>query len=85
MSAIPDSTRVALVASSVNGAEWKMGQGFFKDFVKLPFPFIPSKLKTRIVATDGLLIVTPEYNNSIPGVLKNAFDWLSRPPEDNAS
>ena len=36
-------------------------------------------LKERIAAADGLLLVTPEYNNSIPGVLKNAIDWLSRP------
>lgn len=40
------------------------------------------QLKDRIAAADGLLIVTPEYNNSIPGVLKNAIDWLSRPPVD---
>jgi chromate reductase len=39
-------------------------------------------LKDRIAATDGLLIATPEYNNSIPGVLKNAIDWLSRPSKD---
>ncbi len=39
-------------------------------------------LKDAIVAADGLLLVTPEYNNSIPGVLKNAIDWLSRPPSD---
>jgi NAD(P)H-dependent FMN reductase len=39
-------------------------------------------LKERIAACDGLLLVTPEYNNSLPGVFKNAIDWLSRPPSD---
>ena len=39
-------------------------------------------LKDRIAAADGLLLVTPEYNNSIPGVFKNAIDWLSRPAAD---
>ena len=41
-------------------------------------------LKDRIVAHDGLLLVTPEYNNGIPGVLKNGIDWLSRPSTDIA-
>jgi chromate reductase, NAD(P)H dehydrogenase (quinone) len=41
-------------------------------------------LKDTIAAADGLLLVTPEYNNSMPGVLKNAIDWLSRPPRDIA-
>src|SRR5262245_44893247 len=39
-------------------------------------------LKDRIASADGLLLVTPEYNNSIPGVFKNAIDWLSRPSKD---
>lgn len=39
-------------------------------------------LKEAVVAADGLILVSPEYNNSIPGVLKNAVDWMSRPPDD---
>jgi chromate reductase len=39
-------------------------------------------LKDAIAAAEGLLLVTPEYNNSIPGVFKNAIDWLSRPSAD---
>lgn len=45
-------------------------------------PAAVEQLKDRIAASDGLLIATPEYNNSVPGVLKNAIDWLSRPPAD---
>ena len=41
-----------------------------------------TRLKDAIVAADGLLLVTPRHNNSIPGVTKNAIDWLSRPPSD---
>jgi NAD(P)H-dependent FMN reductase len=41
-------------------------------------------LKERVATAGGLLLVTPEYNNSIPGVLKNAIDWMSRPTEDIA-
>ena len=45
-------------------------------------PEAATRLKDAIASADGLLIVTPEYNNSIPGVAKNAIDWLSRPPAD---
>ena len=41
-------------------------------------------LKDQIANADGLLLVTPEYNNSIPGPFKNAIDWMSRPPADIA-
>jgi len=39
-------------------------------------------LKARVMASDGLLLATPEYNNGIPGVFKNAIDWLTRPASD---
>jgi chromate reductase len=42
------------------------------------------ELKRSIRAADGLLFVTPEYNYSVPGVLKNAIDWASRPYGDSA-
>src|SRR3954470_17698451 len=39
------------------------------------------RLKAAVAAAEALLIVTPEYNYSVPGVLQNAIDWASRPPE----
>ncbi|MFV8750551.1 NADPH-dependent FMN reductase [Nannocystaceae bacterium ST9] len=42
------------------------------------------RLKERLAAADGLLLATPEYNSGIPGVFKNAIDWLSRPARDIA-
>ena len=45
-------------------------------------PDVVREMKDRIANANGLLLVTPEYNNSIPGVFKNAIDWLSRPPAD---
>jgi chromate reductase, NAD(P)H dehydrogenase (quinone) len=46
-------------------------------------PVQVSQLKEAIIAADGVLLVTPEYNNSIPGVFKNTIDWLSRPAADS--
>ena len=43
-----------------------------------------AQLKARVRAADAILLVTPEYNYSIPGVLKNAIDWASRPYGDSA-
>lgn len=45
-------------------------------------PEAVTALKERISGADGLLLVTPEYNGSLPGVFKNAVDWLSRPAKD---
>jgi len=42
------------------------------------------ELKRRVRAADAILFVTPEHNFSIPAALKNAIDWVSRPPADNA-
>ncbi len=43
-----------------------------------------ARLKDLIAGANGLLLVSPEYNNSLPGVAKNAIDWLSRPSSDVA-
>ena len=43
-------------------------------------PAAVKALKDRILANDGVLLSTPEYNNGIPGVFKNAIDWMSRTP-----
>ena len=41
-----------------------------------------TELKKAVAESNGLILATPEYNNSIPGVFKNAVDWLSRPASD---
>lgn len=51
---------------------------FDEDFLE-PTPVSVQRLRDEVAAADGVLISTPEYNSSIPGQLKNALDWLSRP------
>lgn len=48
------------------------------------YPAEATQFKQAIVNSDAVLIATPEYNRSIPGVLKNAIDWASRPYGENA-
>jgi len=57
--------------------------GFSQDEERQP-PQKVVDLKNRIRAADAILFVTPEYNYGLPGVLKNAIDWASRPYGDSA-
>ena len=70
----PDST---LEVASIRGIPL-----YDADVEAQGFPATVVQLKEAVAAADGVLLVTPEYNNSIPGVFKNAIDWLSRPPAD---
>ena len=57
--------------------------GFNQDEEQNP-PEKVTELKKRVREADTILFVTPEYNYSVPGVLKNAIDWASRPYGDSA-
>ncbi len=60
--------------------EFPLYDGDLEEREGIPSPV--ADLKTKIINANALLLVTPEYNNSLPGVFKNAIDWLSRPPAD---
>ncbi|WP_199433500.1 NADPH-dependent FMN reductase [Qaidamihabitans albus] len=68
-----------------DGVEWTTWDGlgklppFDEDAERGPVPAAVADLRGAIEAADGLLIATPEYNGSVPGQLKNAIDWASRP------
>jgi chromate reductase, NAD(P)H dehydrogenase (quinone) len=70
----PDST---LEVASIRGIPL-----YDYDIEVQGMPATVTQLKDAIVAAAGVLLVTPEYNNGIPGVFKNAIDWLSRPSAD---
>jgi chromate reductase len=56
----------------------------FNQDLEADMPESVKELKTRVKAADAILFATPEYNYSVPGVLKNAIDWASRPYADNS-
>jgi chromate reductase len=56
----------------------------FNQDLENSMPEIVKKFKAKIRSADAILIATPEYNYSLPGVLKNAIDWASRPYGDNS-
>lgn len=69
---------VELVAATIHGiplydADVEQASGL---------PPAVAALKDMIAEADGLMLFTPEYNNGVPGVFKNAIDWLSRPASD---
>ena len=53
---------------------------FSEDVERAGIPPAVASLRDAVAASDAFLVATPEYNHGVPGVLKNAFDWLSRPP-----
>ncbi len=73
-----DIEGVALEIGSIRGIPLYDGDVEAAEGVPAPV----QALKERILACDGLLLASPEYNNGIPGVFKNAIDWLSRPGSD---
>jgi chromate reductase len=60
------------------------GIPLFNQDLETQIPKKVKEFKARIKTADAILIVTPEYNSSIPGVLKNAIDWASRPYGNNS-
>src|SRR5207248_7441893 len=71
-----------------SGVEFELYEGLkdippFNEDEEHNAPEAVHDLRERIGAADAVLFATPEYNHSIPGVLKNAVDWVSRPVETN--
>ncbi|MDB5162251.1 MAG: putative NADPH-dependent reductase [Candidatus Saccharibacteria bacterium] len=56
----------------------------FNQDLEADVPASVKKLKADIDSVDGVLLITPEYNRGMPGVIKNAIDWASRPYGDNS-
>ena len=85
------SYNAALLRAAVELAPPGLGVTVFSQLGELPFynadldigdgPEPVAALRRALRETDALLIVTPEYNSGIPGVLKNAIDWASRPSQ----
>ena len=74
----PDGT--SIVEGSIRGIPLYDGDVEAADGV----PDAVTALKTLVAEADGVILFTPEYNNGIPGVFKNAIDWMSRPSTDIA-
>jgi chromate reductase, NAD(P)H dehydrogenase (quinone) len=75
-----EAVRLAPAGMTIEIASIKAIPLYDGDLEDQGFPAGVIEFQQRLRAADALLIATPEYNFSIPGVLKNVFDWLSRPP-----
>ena len=82
--------KLAQALSRLAPAELELSEISFRDLplysydYDADFPQVARAFKQAILAADAVLFVTPEYNRSIPGALKNAIDWASRPYGENA-
>ncbi len=78
----------AFVAQKPEGVDMEVADiaslPFFNEDVEANFPAEAQTLKNQVEQADVIIIATPEYNRSVPGVLKNAIDWLSRPYGKNS-
>lgn len=81
--ALRAATQLAPQGTTIEEFELDEIPGFNEDLEQNP-PAKVVDLKKRIREADAILFVTPEYNYSVPGVLKNAIDWASRPYGDSA-
>ena len=61
----------------------KLVPPYDEDDDRDPVPAAVAQIRAAVAGADALFFSTPEYNSSVPGQLKNAIDWLSRPPENN--
>lgn len=81
--ALRAAQRLALASMKIDIFELDGFPAFNQDEEKTA-PHVVAEFKKKIRAADAILIATPEYNYSVPGVLKNAIDWASRPYGDSA-
>ena len=82
-SALQAALKLVPKGSSLDILDLEGIPGFNQD-LEQAFPPHAREFKAKVKAADAVLIVTPEYNYSVPGVLKNAIDWASRPYGDSA-
>jgi chromate reductase, NAD(P)H dehydrogenase (quinone) len=79
--ALAAAAKLAPAGMEIGTAELAGIPPYDEDLRQAGLPDAVARLRRGIAEADALLIVSPEYNFSIPGVLKNAIDWASRPPD----